>query len=84
MCSVVSGTPPFNFKWEKNGHHVENDYTLKISHLDDMSVLTIERAAVGHSGNFTCIVENPFGRDQSHASLTVNGMFTFMHPNPND
>ena len=71
LCSVTNTQPPFTFRWEKNGYTLREDATLKISQLDDMSVITIDSSSTNHAGNYTCIVENSSGFDRVTSYLPI-------------
>lgn len=75
-CTAISGTPPMEFKWQRNGHSLKANQQFSIRSSVDYSILFIENVDPSTSGNYTCELTNPFGSDRYTAILEVKGTFT--------
>ena len=74
-CSVVSGDPPFTFRWLKDGHDIQQSDRLTIKVVDEFtSTLTIYKLVAESVGNYTCRVSNSVGSDEKHGVLIIEGM----------
>ena len=73
-CSVVSGDPPFTFRWLKDGHEIQNNEHLITKVVDEFtSTLTIYKLAAESVGNYTCRASNREGSDEKHDVLIIEG-----------
>ncbi|CAN7989153.1 unnamed protein product, partial [Ixodes hexagonus] len=72
-CSVITGSPPFTFKWLKDNKDLQEDGAVTIENFKDFSILVITRLAKSHAANYTCIAMNAAGADRSTNGLVVNG-----------
>ncbi|XP_071041666.1 cell adhesion molecule Dscam1 isoform X11 [Parasteatoda tepidariorum] len=66
LCTIEKGSRPLKFQWTYN-----NEHSVLVSSYDDFSVLNINPVSAAHSGNYTCTVENAYGRDIRTAQLLV-------------
>ncbi|XP_023225169.1 Down syndrome cell adhesion molecule-like protein Dscam2 [Centruroides sculpturatus] len=69
ICGIKSGMKPLNYKWLKNGKMLLSTDNLTIDMQTDYSVLTIVPSSRNDAGNYTCLVENKFGKDSFTAQL---------------
>lgn len=75
MCAVVSGKPPFVFKWYKDGSLLEGD---GINTQRKISNLIIDPVHKSSRGNYTCIVSNADGKGSYSAFLRIKGKVSFL------
>lgn len=74
QCVVMKGDTPLSLKWLFNGRHLEVDGDVKITSMGDrVSALTIPSVEGKHSGEYSCIADNPAGHAKHQAHLKVNG-----------
>ncbi|XP_022091183.1 twitchin-like isoform X3 [Acanthaster planci] len=74
--AVVEGTPKPEVTWYK-GSTVINDgfknrYGVKYLEKQDVHILEVKKSELTDTGKFSCIVENPHGKDERVFSLMVN------------
>lgn len=69
FCGIKSGSKPLKYKWLQNGKVLKNTENLSIDMQTDYSVLTIVPSSRNDGGNYTCLVENEFGKDSFTAQL---------------
>lgn len=72
-CTAISGTPPMEFKWLKNGITIKPNQQFSIRIHADYSVLFIENVDLTTSANYTCELTNQYGSDRYTALLEVKG-----------
>ncbi|XP_054724333.1 cell adhesion molecule DSCAM-like [Uloborus diversus] len=70
-CFLKQGTLPLTFRWSKDNRILSETGNIKIKTLDDMSALTIDPVSPKDSGNYSCLVSNPFGKNIHSAVLKV-------------
>ncbi|XP_054719282.1 hemicentin-1-like [Uloborus diversus] len=70
-CTAISGTPPMEFKWFRNGHQVQQNQQFTIKTSTDYSILFIDNVSLSTSGNYTCELKTPIGTDRFTAVLEV-------------
>ncbi|KAG8173633.1 hypothetical protein JTE90_000474, partial [Oedothorax gibbosus] len=70
-CTAISGTPPMEFKWLKNGVIINANQQFSIRSSADYSILFIESVDLSTSANYTCELTNPYGSDRNTAVLEV-------------
>ncbi|GBM46999.1 Titin [Araneus ventricosus] len=70
-CTAISGTPPMEFKWLKNGHSIKPNQQFTIRTYSDYSILFIENVDLSTSGNYSCELTNSAGTDRYTALLEV-------------
>lgn len=73
QCTVLKGDPPLNITWLLNGHPIRRDDGVNVMKMKRFSTLNIDSVQNVHSGNYTCVVENPAGSDSFSTNLNVNG-----------
>ncbi|GIY15759.1 titin [Caerostris darwini] len=72
QCAVMTGDPPFEFTWFKDGQKLTNIHGVSIGKFDDFtSNLVISKVDAGSNGNYTCKVSNNAGLDEKSAMLSV-------------
>ncbi|GFQ76429.1 titin [Trichonephila clavata] len=72
QCTVMSGDPPFEFSWLKDGRPLVDLRDVSIRKSDDfMSTLVITKVKADSNGNYTCRVSNSAGYDEKSAVLSV-------------
>uniref|UniRef100_A0A182YKL3 Down syndrome cell adhesion molecule n=2 Tax=Neocellia TaxID=44535 RepID=A0A182YKL3_ANOST len=72
-CTVSKGDSPVYIRWQFNGNHLTTNNGVLISRQTQRtSFLTIESVRDRHTGNYSCIAENPAGHAIHTASLFVN------------
>ena len=62
LFATTDGTPPFNFRWEKDGQPIANATGDRI---------VIDQVQLSDSGVYTCVVSNALGQTKVHHQLTV-------------
>uniref|UniRef100_A0A182S9C1 Ig-like domain-containing protein n=1 Tax=Anopheles maculatus TaxID=74869 RepID=A0A182S9C1_9DIPT len=78
-CTVSKGDSPVDIRWQFNGNHLTTNNGVLISRQTQRtSFLTIESVRDRHTGNYSCIAENPAGHAIHTASLFVNGLIFFL------
>ncbi|XP_023225168.1 Down syndrome cell adhesion molecule-like protein Dscam2 [Centruroides sculpturatus] len=70
-CTAMSGPPPLEFSWLKDGKEIHTKDNLSIQTYKDYSVLLIERVDVQSAGNYTCTLSASSGVDRYTASLEI-------------
>ena len=73
MCSIESGTPPFQFEWIKDGMRFKEDERITLVVTEDISTLIIKKTKPADAGNYTCIAKNAYGTDAHTTGLIVMG-----------
>ncbi|GFY63247.1 titin [Trichonephila inaurata madagascariensis] len=71
ICTAISGMPPMEFKWLKNGHPLKTTQKSTIRTYADFSVIFLEDVDQSTSGNYTCELKGPMGSDSYTAILEV-------------
>ncbi|XP_033955825.1 neuregulin 2a isoform X4 [Pseudochaenichthys georgianus] len=69
-----------SFRWFKDGNELRKSKTLKIRDTSRNSKLQINRAKLEDSGNYTCVVENTLGKDNSTGTVNVQSITTTPPP----
>ena len=76
-CRVSKGDAPLTIRWTFSGKELSSSMgiaTYKVG--KKTSFLTIDSIMPGHSGLYTCSVENPAGTANYSAELIVNGIYS--------
>ncbi|GFT08363.1 titin [Nephila pilipes] len=74
QCAVMTGDPPFQFSWFKDGHKLVDPHGISIGNFGDFtSNLVISKVDANSNGNYTCKVSNSAGFDERSAVLSVKG-----------
>ncbi|GFQ76423.1 titin [Trichonephila clavata] len=73
-CNVLSGDPPFEFSWLKDGLALMDARGISVRKTDEYdSILIISKVDADSNGNYTCKVSNSRGFDEKSAMLSVKG-----------
>ena len=75
-CSVTDGTEPFEFSWTKDGQPVTSSH-IEISKSDIDSTLRFKPIKSEDTGEYKCIVRNPFGSASHSAVLFIESECIF-------
>ncbi|GFR28238.1 down syndrome cell adhesion molecule-like protein [Trichonephila clavata] len=76
QCAVMTGEPPFQFSWFKDGHKLADPHGISIGNFGDfISNLIISKVDANSNGNYTCKVSNSAGFDERSAVLSVKGVY---------
>ncbi|XP_054926091.1 cell adhesion molecule Dscam1-like isoform X1 [Dermacentor andersoni] len=70
-CTVISGDPPFEFGWRKDGRPLGAELGVRAQTDAFSSDLTFTSLNVRHNGNYTCVVSNAAASASHSASLVV-------------
>lgn len=75
LCFVAKGSKPLYFQWSKDGQVLKSDplNNYRIENSETRTILSIESLKRFNSGNYTCIVNNAYGKDSHTISLVVKG-----------
>ncbi|XP_061904610.1 neuregulin 2a isoform X1 [Entelurus aequoreus] len=66
----ATGNPLPTYRWFKDGIELKGK-KIRIKNSQKNSRLQINRAKLGDSGNYTCVVENLLGKDNSTGTINV-------------
>ncbi|RWS02322.1 Down syndrome cell adhesion molecule-like protein Dscam2 [Dinothrombium tinctorium] len=79
LCGVQYGSAPFKFNWFINSKLISNHLPdVSIDTKEDESTLKIKYVKSENSGNYTCVVNNEFGKDSQSVMLIVKCKFNFL------
>nr|XP_020454476.1 pro-neuregulin-2, membrane-bound isoform-like isoform X2 [Monopterus albus] len=67
----ATGNPPPSYRWFKDGNELKRSREIKIRKTQKNSKVQINSAKLEDSGNYTCVVENPLGKDNSTGTVNV-------------
>ncbi|XP_077484140.1 cell adhesion molecule Dscam1-like isoform X2 [Amblyomma americanum] len=70
-CTVISGDPPFEFGWRKDGRPLGAELGVRAQTDAFSSDLTFTSLGVRHNGNYSCVVSNAAASASHSASLVV-------------
>ncbi|KAI1289800.1 Hemicentin-1 [Halotydeus destructor] len=70
LCSLRRGSRPVEFSWLKNGSPLTNP-NVKISNIQDVSMIAISQVDASDAGNYTCKAANSVGQDLMTLQLRV-------------
>lgn len=74
VCGVSHGDPPLSLRWLKDGEPLPSSLGANISSLDQYSsLLSIPSLSASHSGDYTCVANNPAAEVKYTATLQVKG-----------
>ncbi|KAM6983806.1 neuregulin 2a isoform 1-T1 [Tautogolabrus adspersus] len=76
----ATGNPLPTYTWFKDGNELKKSRKVKIRNSQKNSRVQISRAKLEDSGNYTCVVENPLGRDNSTGTVNVQSLTTTLSP----
>ncbi|KAJ6222590.1 hypothetical protein RDWZM_001135, partial [Blomia tropicalis] len=70
-CNVYEGSQPLQFQWYKNEQPIQQPGNVNIETKQFFSHLSLSNIGVNDSGNYSCVVSNPFGIDTQWSMLQV-------------
>uniref|UniRef100_A0A3Q3BSP8 Neuregulin 2a n=1 Tax=Kryptolebias marmoratus TaxID=37003 RepID=A0A3Q3BSP8_KRYMA len=76
----ATGYPVPTYTWFKDGNELKKGGLVKIRNTRKFSRVQISKAKPEDSGNYTCVVENPLGRDNSTGTVNVQSITTTLSP----
>ncbi|KAM9333273.1 neuregulin 2a isoform 2-T2 [Pholidichthys leucotaenia] len=79
-CEATEGNPAPTYTWFKDGNELKKSKKVKIRSSMKNSRVQISRVKLEDSGNYTCVVENQLGRDNSTGSVNVQSITTTTPP----
>ncbi|GFT23978.1 titin, partial [Nephila pilipes] len=83
-CIGATKTKPINFNWLKDNHEIStSEENIRISTVNEVSVLIIDPVTPENSGNYTCSATNLMGNDKFTTSLKVKASPKWLEQ-PND
>lgn len=71
LKAEISGEPPPDVGWIKDGEDIEEDNRLFYDVGDSNTILTIKNAKLSDAGKYEVFVENNLGTDQSFARVDI-------------
>ncbi|XP_053205984.1 receptor-type tyrosine-protein phosphatase F-like isoform X2 [Panonychus citri] len=74
-CQSLSGSPPLQITWFKDGKQLAQDLlpSIKLRTNEEVSTLIIDSIKSSHSGNYTCQISNRYGADLYSTELIIEG-----------
>lgn len=76
----ATGNPAPTYKWFKDGNELKKSKNVRIKNSQKNSRVQISRAKLEDSGNYTCVVENILGTDNSTGTVNVQSITTTLSP----
>uniref|UniRef100_A0A671V0N8 Neuregulin 2a n=1 Tax=Sparus aurata TaxID=8175 RepID=A0A671V0N8_SPAAU len=76
----ATGNPLPTYRWFKDGNELKKSKKVRIRSSQKNSRVQINRAKLEDSGNYTCVVENPLGKDNSTGTVNVQSITTTPSP----
>ncbi|XP_051944984.1 pro-neuregulin-2, membrane-bound isoform-like [Xyrauchen texanus] len=76
----AAGNPSPSFNWYKDGSQLHKRKDVKIKSNKKNSKLHISRVRLEDSGNYTCVVENSLGRENTTSYVNVQSISTTLSP----
>ncbi|XP_077447973.1 neuregulin 2a isoform X2 [Stigmatopora argus] len=76
----ATGKPSPTYRWFKDGNELKKSKKIRIKNSQKNSRLQISRAKLEDSGNYTCVVENLLGKDNSTGTINVQSITTTLSP----
>ncbi|XP_077361874.1 neuregulin 2a isoform X1 [Festucalex cinctus] len=76
----ATGYPLPTYRWFKDGNELKKSKKIRIKNSQKNSRLQISRAKLEDSGNYTCVVENHLGKDNSTGTVNVQSITTTLSP----
>ncbi|GIY67330.1 titin [Caerostris darwini] len=70
-CTIIQGESPLNFVWHKNGRILKETKNINVESNEKLSTLSFDPVEDSSVGNYTCIVSNPYGKDNHTAFFSV-------------
>uniref|UniRef100_A0AAQ4PEW5 Neuregulin 2a n=1 Tax=Gasterosteus aculeatus aculeatus TaxID=481459 RepID=A0AAQ4PEW5_GASAC len=75
-CEAKGNPLATTYKWFKDGSELKKSKKIKIRSSLKNSRVQITPAKLEDSGNYTCVMENPLGRDNSSSTVNVQTITT--------
>uniref|UniRef100_A0AAV2JA23 Neuregulin 2a n=1 Tax=Knipowitschia caucasica TaxID=637954 RepID=A0AAV2JA23_KNICA len=76
----ATGNPAPTYRWFKDGNELKKSKTVRIKNSQKNSRVQISKAKLEDSGNYTCVVENTLGKDNSTGTVNVLSITTTPSP----
>uniref|UniRef100_A0A3B5MHB2 Neuregulin 2a n=1 Tax=Xiphophorus couchianus TaxID=32473 RepID=A0A3B5MHB2_9TELE len=76
----ATGKPVPTYRWFKDGNELTSSRKVKIKSNLKSSKVQINIAKLEDSGNYTCVVENSLGKDNSTGTVNVQSITTTLSP----
>ncbi|RVE63802.1 hypothetical protein OJAV_G00140030 [Oryzias javanicus] len=76
----ASGNPDPAYTWFKDGNELKRSKRIRIRSNQKSSRVQISKAKLEDSGNYTCVVENSVGKDNSTGTVNVQSITTTPSP----
>ncbi|XP_076877453.1 neuregulin 2b isoform X2 [Brachyhypopomus gauderio] len=76
----AQGNPRPSFRWFKDGSELRKSKDVKIKTNKKNSKIQISRVRLEDSGNYTCVVENSLGKENSTSYVNVQSITTTLSP----
>ncbi|XP_062289120.1 pro-neuregulin-2, membrane-bound isoform-like [Scomber scombrus] len=76
----ATGNPAPTYRWFKDGNELKKSKKVRIKSSQKNSRVQINRAKLEDSGNYTCVVENQLGKDNSTGTVSVQSITTTPSP----
>ncbi|KAI3373154.1 hypothetical protein L3Q82_006481 [Scortum barcoo] len=76
----ATGSPLLTYTWFKDGNELKKSRKVRIKNGQKNSRVQISRAKLEDSGNYTCVVENKLGKDNSTGTVNVQSITTTPSP----
>ncbi|XP_022649471.1 Down syndrome cell adhesion molecule-like protein Dscam2 isoform X1 [Varroa destructor] len=72
LCTAKSSTHT-QLEWLKDGARISDAFlpNATVSHIGSALVLNIQCISLAHTGNYTCLAQNPYGKDAFTTSLVI-------------
>ncbi|CAM1303017.1 Uncharacterised protein r2_g1303 [Pycnogonum litorale] len=72
ICNVVQGDGPINITWKKDDKKTKFGKGTDITSTKFYSLIQIRKLNYLHSGNYTCLAENPAGKIEKTVEVTIS------------
>ncbi|XP_072302296.1 neuregulin 2a isoform X2 [Eucyclogobius newberryi] len=76
----ATGNPAPIYRWFKDGNELKKSKNVRIKNSQKHSRVQISKAKLEDSGNYTCVVENSLGKDNSTGTVNVQSITTTLSP----
>ncbi|XP_028838253.1 neuregulin 2a isoform X2 [Denticeps clupeoides] len=76
----ATGSPNITYSWYKDGSELKKSKDIKIKTSKRNSRVQISNARLEDSGNYTCVVENQFGKSNGTSTVHVQSITTTLSP----
>ncbi|CAM1303021.1 Uncharacterised protein g3440 [Pycnogonum litorale] len=71
VCTIVKGDEPVTILWKKDGSPLSSDVDVDFTEAKKYSLLQIRSVKRSHSGNYTCVAQNPAGVETHTVHLEI-------------